>query len=95
MRVTDDVISEVTIDIADDLTDGWCTNMSYMERFSDIRTDIVDDDGFLLASPLIKGVRGIFIGLVSLVQVIVTSSEAFARVDFTDGLNTRIPMKSA
>ena len=46
MRITDDIVSEVTIRIADDLSDRWSADMSDVEWFSDIGTDIVDDDGF-------------------------------------------------
>ena len=58
MRVSDHSIAEMTIDIADGLSDRWCTDMRDMEGFSSIGTDIVDDDRRFY-SPLRKGDRGI------------------------------------
>mgnify|MGYP003582201277 CR=1 FL=1 len=46
MRISDDSISEEAVDVTESLSDRWSTEMSYVERFSDIRTDIVDENGF-------------------------------------------------
>ena len=46
MRISDDAISEEAVDVTESLSDRWSTEMSYVERFSDIRTDIVDENGF-------------------------------------------------
>jgi hypothetical protein len=50
MRVTDYLIPKVMIDITDSLANRRGTDMPDMERFSDIRTYIVDDDSFLSLS---------------------------------------------
>ena len=59
--ITDDGISEMAVDIDDCLSYGWGTEMSNMEWFPDVCTDIIDDYCFLFHSPLSKGDRGILL----------------------------------
>ncbi len=44
MRISDHSISEVVVDITDRLSDRWSADMTDMKWFSDICSDIVDDD---------------------------------------------------
>ena len=81
MWIPDDSIPEVTIDVADDLSDRWSTDMSNMKGFSSIRTDIVDDNGLFLkyfswlkSTKSSRRVDKLALALLSLIFFLISSS---------------------
>ena len=57
MGISDDLVSEVFVGVDDGLTDRRGAEVSDMERFPGIGTDIVDDNGFVIGRLVFGGER--------------------------------------